>query len=88
MDEGMTNAEDEAVRVCNDADVTVSGQGEGKKLTLKGHCAHLQINSTGVHITVDSVDEINVEGMDNVVIYHSGSPQVNKQGVNNSVQQG
>jgi hypothetical protein len=71
---------------CNDSDLTVKG--EGHTLTLKGHCARLVINSMGTHVIVDSVDEINVEGMDNVIIYYSGSPQVNNQGVNNSVQQG
>jgi Protein of unknown function (DUF3060) len=71
---------------CNDGDLTVTGKGH--TLTVTGHCAHIEINAMSTHVTVDSVDEINVEGMDNVVIYHFGSPQVNRQGLNNSVEQG
>jgi hypothetical protein len=38
-------------------------------------------------VTLDTADQIQASGLDNVVTYHSGSPDINNAG-NNVVQQG
>jgi hypothetical protein len=39
------------------------------------------------HVTLDTSDQIDASGFDNVVTYHSGSPDINSGG-SNAVQQG
>ena len=62
---------------------------EGREMTVNitGHCASLSVDGVIHHVTVDSVDSIDVDGIHNVVIYHSGSPKITKQNPANTVQQ-
>ena len=45
---------------------------------------------TGVinHIAVDSVDAIDVDGINNVITYQSGTPKITKSGGQNTVHKG
>jgi hypothetical protein len=47
-----------------------------------------EVFGSGNHVTVDSADTISVFGDDNAMIYHSGSPKIDKTGNNNAVSQG
>ena len=70
---------------CNDNNVSVSGV--SNTVTITGLCTTVTVSGMQNHVTLDASDEINASGFDNVVIYHSGSPDVNSGG-SNVVQQG
>lgn len=70
---------------CNDNPVSVSGI--SNTLTITGHCTKVSVSGMQNNITIDTTDQINAAGLDNVITYHSGSPDINNAG-NNVVQQG
>jgi hypothetical protein len=72
--------------VCNDGNLHADG--DGGTFTVTGHCLTLTVTGDNIHVTVDSADTINADGIDIVVRYHSGSPEINKTGVNTEVSQG
>jgi hypothetical protein len=69
---------------CNDGHLTVDSQ--SMTVTVTGHCVKLTVDGISNHVTVDSADAIDADGIDNVVIFHSGSPQINNDG--NKVERG
>jgi|KBSSwiStaDraftv2_1062776.scaffolds.fasta_scaffold00329_29 hypothetical protein len=72
---------------CNDGHLTIDGRAEN--ITVTGHCAKLSVDGVVHQITIDSADAIEMDGLNNHVIYHSGKPTVtNSGGANNSVKQG
>jgi DUF3060 family protein len=79
------NAETQTI-ACNGGHLSV----DGREMTVNvtGHCARISVDGVIHHITVDSADAIDVDGLNNVVIYHSGSPQITKSGAQNTVRQG
>ncbi len=79
------NAETKTI-ACNDGHLTVDGRAE--TVTVTGHCARLSVDGVIHHITVDSVDTIDVDGINNVITYHSGSPQITREGGHNTVERG
>jgi hypothetical protein len=54
--------------------------GREMTVTVTGHCARLSVDGVIHHITIDSVDAIDVDGIHNVVTYHSGSPKATNSG--------
>ncbi|MDT7756177.1 MAG: hypothetical protein QOH27_2075, partial [Mycobacterium sp.] len=46
------------------------------------------VSGVQTKVTVDTADDIEASGMKNAVTYQSGSPQVNKSGLDNSVDEG
>ena len=70
---------------CNDGNLRLDG--DNNTYTITGHCRRLDIFGSANHVTVDSADTIGAFGDDNAVIYHSGSPTINKTGNNNVVSQ-
>ena len=70
---------------CNDGNVKLDG--DNNTYTITGHCRRLDVFGSANHVTVDSADTIGVFGDDNAMIYHSGSPTINKIGNNNTVSQ-
>jgi hypothetical protein len=70
---------------CDDSYVSVSGV--SNTVTITGHCTTVTVSGMQNHVTLDESDEINASGFDNVVTFHSGSPDVNSGG-SNVVQQG
>ncbi|RAV00767.1 hypothetical protein DQP58_00630 [Mycobacterium colombiense] len=71
---------------CNDGNLRL--EGDNNTYTVTGHCRRLDVAGSANHVTVDSADVISVFGDDNAMIYHSGSPTINKTGNNNVVAQG
>jgi DUF3060 family protein len=71
---------------CNDGHLTIDG--DSNTMTITGHCASLTVAGQQNHITVDASDTIDVNGINNVIIYHSGAPLTANTGTGNSVQQG
>ena len=70
---------------CNNGNVKLDG--DNNTYTITGHCRRLEVFGSANHVTVDSADTISVFGDDNAMIYHSGSPTINKTGNNNIVVQ-
>jgi hypothetical protein len=68
---------------CNDGHLSVDGR--DMTVTVTGHCSRLSVDGVISHVTVDSADAIDVDGVNNVVTYHSGSPQITKSGGQNTV---
>jgi Protein of unknown function (DUF3060) len=70
---------------CNDSRVSVSGV--SNTVTITGHCTAVTVSGMQNHVTLDTSDKIQASGFDNVVTYHSGSPDIDSGG-SNVVQQG
>ncbi|MDT5160786.1 MAG: hypothetical protein QOC90_1096 [Mycobacterium sp.] len=70
---------------CNNNHVNISGV--SNTVTITGHCTNVTISGMQNKVTLETSDQINASGFDNVVTYHSGSPDINNAG-NNTVQQG
>lgn len=70
---------------CNDGQLTVTGR--EMTVTVTGHCARLSIDGVINHIDVDSADAIDVDGLQNVVTYHSGSPVITQANNQNTIRQ-
>jgi hypothetical protein len=70
---------------CNNNRVSISGV--SNTVTITGHCTNVTISGMQNKITLETSDKINASGFDNIVTYHSGSPDINNSG-NNTVQQG
>jgi hypothetical protein len=71
---------------CNDGNISVMGFSNTTVLT--GHCASLTVSGSQNVVTVDNADTISASGLSNKVTYHSGSPQIDKSGSSNTVEQG
>src|SRR4051794_28201170 len=54
---------------CNDGHLTVDGRDE--TVTVTGHCSSVSVDGVIHHVTIDSADSIDVDGIHNVVTYHS-----------------
>lgn len=63
---------------CNDGRLTLNGN--NLNVTVTGHCANLFVNGYNHSVTVDSADAIQVNGMNSIVVYHSGEPAISKNG--------
>ena len=70
---------------CNDNRVSISGV--SNTVTITGHCTTITVSGMQNKVTLEASDQINASGLDNVVTYHSGSPDINNAG-NNVVEQG
>jgi hypothetical protein len=70
---------------CNDNSVSISGV--SNTVTITGHCTTVSVSGMQNKVTLDTADQISASGFDNVVTYHSGSPDINNAG-NNQVEQG
>jgi hypothetical protein len=71
---------------CNDGYLTVDGR--DVTVTVTGHCLELTVKGVISHVTVDSTDKIKIDGINNVVIFHSGSPDITVNGAKNTTRQG
>lgn len=71
---------------CNDGHLTTDGI--DYHVTVRGHCATLQVNGIDGVVIVDSVDSVTLSGIDNSVVYHSGTPKVDKDSMSGSVSKG
>lgn len=72
--------------VCDGGDVDVSGI--SNTVVLTGHCGRVIVSGIENVVTVDSADRIEASGISNRVTFHSGAPQVDNSGSENTVEQG
>ena len=70
---------------CNDNPVLISGV--SNTVTITGHCTTVRVSGMQNKVTLDTTDQINVSGVNNVITYRSGKPDINIGG-SNVVQQG
>ena len=71
---------------CNDGHVKVDGR--EMTVTISGHCASITVDGVINKVNVDSADTVDIDGIHNVVTYHSGSPKVTNRNGLNTVAQG
>jgi hypothetical protein len=71
---------------CDERNVSVSGF--NNVVTITGHCASLTVSGKDNQVTVDSSAIIAASGFDNVVTFHTGTPEIGVGGFNNIVEQG
>ncbi|RUP33589.1 MAG: DUF3060 domain-containing protein [Mycolicibacterium sp.] len=71
---------------CNDRPVNISGV--SNSVTITGHCSTVEVSGIENTVTVDSADKITTSGMDNHVIYHSGTPEIPTPSGSNTVSRG
>ena len=71
---------------CNDGHLTVGGG--SSPVTVHGHCASLVLSGIDGVVTIDSVDVITLNGIDNHVTFHSGTPKVVEGGIGNTAVRG
>jgi hypothetical protein len=67
---------------------TVTASGNSGTFTITGHCERLNVSGNDTRVTIDSVDVIDAGGIDTVTTYHSGSPKINRTGIDVTVQRG
>lgn len=72
--------------VCNMNDVTVNGS--ANRVDITGHCLSLTVSGMGNRVSVDVADSITANGMDNLVTFRAGSPQISSSGISNVVKPG
>lgn len=69
----------------NCADSIVSISGVDNKVLLNGHCDRVDVSGVGNTVTIEESDAIVVSGMNNSVTYRDGNPELNKSGMNNTL---
>lgn len=72
--------------VCSGNDVTVNGA--ANRVDITGHCLSVTVSGSANHVTIDAADAITANGIDNVVTYRTGSPNVVSGGISNVVEPG
>ncbi len=70
--------------VCDGNDVVVNGSTE--QVDITGHCLRLTVSGSENHVSIDVVDAITVNGMNNVVTFRAGSPRITAGGIGNVVE--
>jgi Protein of unknown function (DUF3060) len=83
---GVSGIGENKTIACNDSIVSVSGV--DNTVVITGHCTSLTVSGMDNVITVDSSESIEASGFDNRVTFKSGSPEINKSGGGNVVEQG
>jgi hypothetical protein len=71
--------------VCDMNDVTINGA--GNRVDISGHCRSLTVSGSENHVSVDVSDVITANGIENLVTFRAGSPQINS-GISNVVRPG
>ncbi|MEU0497087.1 DUF3060 domain-containing protein [Mycobacterium sp. NPDC006124] len=71
---------------CNDGHLVINGG--ATPVTVKGHCASLEVAGIDAVVTVDSADLVILNGIDNEVTYHSGQPKIVSGGIDNTATRG
>jgi hypothetical protein len=72
--------------VCDMNDVTINGA--GNRVDITGHCRSVTVSGSENHVSVDVSDVITANGIENLVTFRAGSPQINSGGISNVVRPG
>lgn len=68
---------------CTDNAVSISGV--DNTVVLTGHCNRVVVSGVKNVVSVDGADAIVVSGMNNEVIFHSGTPELSNSGIDNAL---
>jgi serine/threonine-protein kinase len=71
---------------CDNDEIGVSGI--GNEVHITGHCLKVTVSGQKHNVFVENADVITVSGIDNVVTYYNPNAQVEKSGIDNTVQKG
>ena len=72
--------------VCDMNDVTINGA--GNRVDITGHCRSVTVSGSDNHVSVDVSDVITANGIENLVTFRAGSPQIDSGGISNVVRPG
>lgn len=81
--ESVAGSRNNRTVACNDSTVFVSGTDNTVRLT--GHCTRVDVAGVQNTVTMDTADAIVVSGVRNTVVYLSGTPQLAKTGIDNTI---
>ncbi|MCB1263335.1 MAG: DUF3060 domain-containing protein [Mycobacterium sp.] len=71
---------------CTDGDVMISGV--DNTVVLTGRCARVEVSGIENRVSIEEAAEIVVSGLNNEVRFRSGTPELNKSGLGNTVERG
>jgi Protein of unknown function (DUF3060) len=72
--------------VCDMNDVTINGS--GNRVDINGHCRSVIVFGSDNHVSVDTSDAITANGIENLVTFRAGAPQISSGGISNVVRPG
>ena len=67
-------------------DVTINGS--GNRVDINGHCRSVIVSGSDNHVSVDTSDAITANGIENLVTFRAGAPQISSGGTSNVVRPG
>ena len=73
--------------VCNGTDAVIVN-GSTNRVNITGHCASLTVSGSSNRVSIDVADTITVNGINNLVTYRAGEPQITSGGIDNQVRAG
>jgi Protein of unknown function (DUF3060) len=82
----FTGSNETDVVACDGGDISVTGG--SSNVTVTGHCATVSVAGHNNHVRIDTADTVHVDGSNNTVAYHSGTPHITDTGSSNDIHQG
>lgn len=71
---------------CTDNPVSVSGV--DNNVVLTGHCSRVDVSGVRNTVSIDAADAIVVSGLNNAVTFRSGTPELSRSGLDNTLERG
>ena len=71
---------------CDDTIVNISGV--DNTVSITGQCARVVVSGVKNVVTVERTDAIDISGMNNRIVFRSGTTDINQSGIDNSVEHG
>lgn len=71
---------------CDDTIVSISGV--DNTVVLTGQCARVVVSGVKNVVTLERSGAIDISGMNNRIVFRSGTPDINQSGIDNTVERG
>ena len=82
----ISGIEEKQTYACDNDEVGISGIGNEVRIT--GHCSKVTVSGQRHQVFIENADVITVSGIENVVTYYNPNAQVEKSGIDNTVNKG
>lgn len=73
---------------CADGVLSVNISGVKNTVVLTGRCARVEVSGIENRVTIEEAGAIDVSGLNNVVRFASGTPELSKSGIGNTLERG